>query len=74
VPYCDVDPENQDLWDTSGLLFSSWKDYAKAAGEEPGSAKAFAGDLQKRGFAHKRTGSARGFSGLRIKHGKEPAA
>jgi putative DNA primase/helicase len=72
--YCDMEPENQSMWDTAATLFASWKEYVKAAGEEPGSARAFAGELQKRGFTRKRTHSGRGFSGLRVKHGMEPKA
>jgi len=37
------------------------------AGEEPGSQKAFAGELGKRGFEKHRHGKGRGFKGVRIK-------
>jgi putative DNA primase/helicase len=64
---CDTDLESPSMWDLGEPLFSSWQEYAKAAGEESGSAKAFAGDLQKRGFSRKRTHRGRGFSGIRLK-------
>lgn len=37
-----------------GKLFESWKAYAKAGAEEAGSARAFTGALQKRGFVKDR--------------------
>jgi putative DNA primase/helicase len=65
---CKTDLDNEaGLWDRSGDLFVSWKMYADAAAEKPGTSRGFAQNLQKRGYLPKRTGSARGYSGLRLK-------
>ena len=47
---CIVDVGNQSRWETSAELFTSWRDYAKAAGEEPGTAKGLAGKLARHGL------------------------
>ena len=38
---CDAEPDNPHKWDTVATLFKSWTKYAAAAGEQPGSKKAF---------------------------------
>ena len=55
------------VWDYASDLFASWSEYCKKAGEEPGSQKAFAGELGKRGFEKYRQTKGRGFKGLRVK-------
>jgi putative DNA primase/helicase len=55
------------IWDRSSDLFASWADYARKAGEEPGSQKSFANELKKRGFGKHRDGGARGFKFIRLK-------
>jgi putative DNA primase/helicase len=55
------------IWDRSGDLFASWAEYARKAGEEPGTQKSFANDLRKRGFTKYRDESARGFKFIRLK-------
>lgn len=58
---------NTALWDRSADLFASWTSYAEAAGEKAGNGRGFAEDMRKHGFMSKRTGTARGFSGVRLK-------
>jgi len=55
-------------WDSSATLYSSWATFAKRAGEDPGTRKAFAKELSKRGFASAKnsTGNIRGFRGLSV--------
>jgi putative DNA primase/helicase len=49
-------------------LFRSWSEFAKAAGEEPGSQSAFGADLTRRGFlAKKGAGGVRLRQGLRLR-------
>jgi putative DNA primase/helicase len=64
---CDVNVESISLWDRSADLYRSWSQYCEGSGEDPGSAKRFAEMLKKRGFNSRRTGSARGFQGVRLK-------
>jgi len=63
---CDV---AKDRFALSASLYRSWCDWAKAAGETPGTAKAFSQKLQARGFRSGRQGGAgdRGFHGLEIR-------
>lgn len=44
---CETGPRE---WEPTGHLFDSWTKFAKANGEEAGSAKRFSGNLSKRGF------------------------
>jgi P4 family phage/plasmid primase-like protien len=59
----------RDRFALSATLYRSWCEWAKAAGETPGSQKAFSQKLQQRGFRPGRWGggSDRGFSGLEIR-------
>ncbi len=52
-------------WTSAGKLFASWKAWAELAGEFVGSQKAFSQKLEDRGIEQKRTGSARGFLGIK---------
>ncbi len=65
---CDTGPRK---WEPTGVLFASWQRFAKANGEEAGSAKAFNANLVKRGFTPERKkvfGEAkRAFRGLAIR-------
>ena len=45
-----VEPENHSRWETCADLFTSWTDYAKAAGEDVGTAKGLAGKLGRYGL------------------------
>lgn len=51
---------------TNTELFGSWKKYAEAAGEAAGSAKSFSEAMKKRGFERFKSGSTRGFTGIRV--------
>jgi putative DNA primase/helicase len=64
---CEVDIGNPHKWDTIAALYSSWALYAKNAGEEPGTVKAFGPNMLRKGLEPKRTKMARGFSGIRLK-------
>lgn len=65
---CDVEPGNTWKSETSAALFKAWSDYAQAAGERPGTRKAFADVMQKRGFeVHRGAKGARSFRGVRLK-------
>jgi putative DNA primase/helicase len=57
----DAEPDNSHKWDTVAALFASWSAYATAAGETPGSKKAFNEAMQSRGFY-----PARGSKGVRL--------
>lgn len=66
-------------WASSKALFESWSAYARAAGEEPGTAKWLGEHLGRRGFERKKEWipgnasqsgrSVQGWKGLRIKGG-----
>jgi putative DNA primase/helicase len=63
---CDVDPGNSYKFETAADLFASWKVYATAAGDEPGSQRSFADKLQRRGIITHRTMHARTYRGIRL--------
>ena len=54
-------------WSGSSALFASWKSWAEANGEYPGSMKRFSENLGNRGFEKHDTNKARGYRGLAIK-------
>lgn len=56
-------------WASSADLYGSWARWAKRSGEEPGSQKALASELTKRGFAPKvsPSGKSRGYAGLAVR-------
>jgi putative DNA primase/helicase len=53
--------------ESSGRLFQSWKDYAVAAGQQPGLQQSFNDALRQRGFKFHRSRSVREFRGLSLK-------
>ena len=61
-----TEPASDWTFEKSADLFASWRTWAEKAGEHPGSQKRFAGTLQDRGYALKRTKTARGFEGIRL--------
>ena len=64
----DAEPDNRTKSEASGALYSAWSNYAIRSGERPGSQKAFAAEMRKRGFEAFRTGSlGRGFRGIRLR-------
>ena len=60
---CKRDASN---WERSGDLYGSWSAWAGRSGEQPGSAKAFARNLENRGFSALRKHGGRGYLGLRL--------
>ena len=64
---CDVRQGDPNVWDRTTDLFESWSSYAKAAGDTPGTVKAFGPAMRRKGFPQHRTKHARGFSGLRLR-------
>ncbi len=67
---CDSDTENMSKWEHTTDLFASWAAYARAAGDEPGTAKSFAPALRRKGFKPYRSKFARGWRGIRLKEHK----
>lgn len=62
---CDV---ARGKWELATPLFNSWRDYAREAGDDAGSAKGFSGRLTKRGFTHGRApGGLRKYDGLALR-------
>ncbi len=62
-----TEPASDWAFESSADLFSSWTAWADKAGEAAGNRKRFAETLQSRGYAPKRTESARGFEGIRLR-------
>src|SRR5262245_7611438 len=63
---CESDPQAKEK---VGDLYASWKAWADRSGEFAGSMKMFSQKLIDRDYGQWRTGSARGFVGLRIVSG-----
>ena len=72
---CDAKPGDQTKTATAKVLFKSWSDYAKEAGETAGSRKSFAAQLDRRGFIRIRSKTERSWQGicLRPQTGDEDA-
>lgn len=65
---CELSPGNTYRWETSADLFASWQAYAKRAGDIPGSSKAFADNMRRRGLElHKGTGGVRRVRGVQLR-------
>jgi putative DNA primase/helicase len=58
---CDCDPGNAEKSETSSRLFKSWKEYAVAAGNSPGSQQSFKDQMTRHGFRFYRGRKAREF-------------
>ncbi len=56
-----------DCWERSTTLFSSWRAWADQSGEPAGTSKAFAAELEKRGFRSYRKNYGRGYFGFRLR-------
>jgi putative DNA primase/helicase len=54
-------------WTSSSELYASWRAWADLAGEQPGTMKRFAQQLETRGLQKSRRWRGRGFDGLRIR-------
>jgi putative DNA primase/helicase len=61
---CDI---GRNKWDPVAHLFADWTRFAKANGEDVGSAVSFSGRMKKLGMRPKRTNSMRCFSGIALK-------
>lgn len=64
---CEVEPGNPHKWETTSVLYASWSAYAKAAGEAPGTVKAFAPNMLRKGLRTKRVFAGRGYEGVQLK-------
>lgn len=65
---CLCEPGNTWKSENSSNLFEAWSRYAKNAGELPGTRKAFADQLQHRGFEkHKGAGGSRNYRGISLR-------
>jgi putative DNA primase/helicase len=63
---CEISPANDRMFETSAALYKSWCRYSNAAGEKPGTKKAFAALLKRRKVSEARTKAARGFVGITL--------
>ena len=61
-----TEPASDWTFESSADLFASWKQWAERVGETNGTRKRFADTLQSRGYAPKRSNTARGFEGIRL--------
>jgi putative DNA primase/helicase len=66
---CDTEPGNVKKVECSTVPYRSWCEYAKAAGEHPGSRTEFNHDMDMRGFPHKQIKAlgTKGFIGIKLK-------
>ncbi|MDI3565401.1 phage/plasmid primase, P4 family [Bradyrhizobium sp. Arg816] len=64
---CICEPGNIDISEASSVLFGSWSNYAKAAGNKPGTTATFKDNLTAAGFKFYRSEKAREFFGISLK-------
>lgn len=64
---CDVDRTDRYKSTRSSQAFESWRSFAKAAGEEPGTNKSFTQVMLKNGFKRVRGSEGQSFIGLSLK-------
>lgn len=64
---CEVEIGNHDKRETASALYASWSSYARYAGDDPGSIKAFNPKMLAKGLQPTRKSQARGFAGIRLK-------
>lgn len=65
---CRVEPDNRHLSELTAKLFESWSLFAKESGELAGTAKSFAGLMQKRGLTPERIHRlGRGYRGIELR-------
>jgi putative DNA primase/helicase len=64
---CICEPGKMDISEASSVLFKSWSDYAKAAGNKPGTPSTFKDNLTAAGFKFYRGAKAREFFGIRLR-------
>jgi len=63
---CDCEPGNIDRSESSSKLFKSWKEYALAAGNSPGSQQSFKDQMIRHGFSFHKGRKAREFFGVSL--------
>jgi putative DNA primase/helicase len=66
---CDVDRDDTNKFEGKVVLFNAWADYAKAAGEPPGTGKTFKESMRRRGFPEPMQIKAirtKGYRGIRL--------
>ena len=63
---CDVDPSNNYKKTPISALFASWSNYAKRAGNDPGTKTSLNDELKQHGLTTYRTKAERGFEGIRL--------
>lgn len=54
-------------FDATVTLYNSWAEYARAAGDDPGSQRAMSSKLKKAGFPYRNANSIRAFHGIAVK-------
>ena len=64
---CETAPGNDGLWCSTARLYSEYSEYARAAGESPGTQREFTDSLKKRGFENTRKNQGRGWSGIQLR-------
>ncbi len=62
----EIGTRDAEAWQTTKMLFTSWKNWADNAGEHAGTMKRFTQNLETRGLTPERKTHARGFRGFRI--------
>ncbi|TGD94937.1 hypothetical protein EU555_30500 [Methylobacterium nonmethylotrophicum] len=63
---CDVEPGNEYKTATSTELFTSWRAFAQRIGDDPGSQRAFAGRMEKRGIGKRKSHGQMVYEGIRL--------
>jgi putative DNA primase/helicase len=71
---CTEAHESPFAFETTRALFKSWRGWAEDRNLAVGTETVFVDSLKDRGFEHKRTGKARGFTGIRLKFDAEARA
>jgi len=64
----------KEYWGIGGDLWLSWKGWAEANKEPPGSRKAFSGSMAAHGYAKGKSQAVRGYSGIDLKRGERGRA
>jgi putative DNA primase/helicase len=68
----EVGERDKDAWETTKMLFASWKLWADNAGEYAGTLKRFIQNMEARGLTPVRHRNARGFRGFRLGAAETP--
>lgn len=64
---CEVEIGNPHKWETVAALYASWSAFARNAGDDAGSVKAFNPKMLTKGLQPSRKSQARGFAGVQLK-------